>query len=269
MNTADQAVTALGFDTTWYRHGHSDNEAILCLHSLGLDGSSFNGVARLLASNRTIVSFDQRGHGAASGCSPHSFAELVSDAANALGTIGAKQVHIVGHSMGAAVAATLASWHPQITSLTVIASPPTGLPAFIDRAVAQQVGMDEVIEVTLQRWFSDAPVDERARNSLSNMTPEGFDASWKALAQFQGYAIIAASLPPTLCLSFAQDLSTPPAVHTDIATTINSEGSTAHHISLPGAGHMGLLTQSERVAAELNLFLDKRVPHIKEDMAHG
>lgn len=243
--------------------------AILCLHSLGLDGASFAGMADALGAEYGVVAFDQRGHGTAKHHPPPDFSALVADAAEALAGIDAETVHLVGHSMGGAVAAVLASQSPRVASLTILASPAKGLPVFADRAIAGQAGLNVVIAETLQRWFGTMPIDQRAHACLSAMTAEGFDASWQALSQFQGYALIAAALPPTLCLSFEQDQSTPPTVLDQITRTINSQGGTARHVILPKAGHMGLLTHPDDVATELRGFLTTLTPNKNEALAHG
>lgn len=247
---------SLGFETLIHSSGSSCEEVILCLHSLGLDGKSFSGLASLLGTNRAIYSFDQRAHGAANGAIPNAFSDFVADASIVIDSIGADTIHLVGHSMGGAVAALLAAQNSKVASLTIIASPPSGLPAFANRAVARRSGMEFVIGETLQRWFGSSLIDEQAENSISKMTPEGFDASWIAFSQFKGYDKLAKALPPTLCIAFEDDLSTPPESLAQIALKINGIGGEAAHVTLSNAGHMGLLTHPHNVSSELQSFLN-------------
>lgn len=228
---------------------------ILGLHMLGLDGRSFENLARHLPANWTLVSFDQRGHGALAETPPRAFGDFVDDARSVLKTIQAPEVHLLGCSMGGSVAALLAHDRPEgaIASLTLVATPAKGHRVFADRANAQAEGsLESVIETTMERWFAshqDHASIAAAQRSLRNMTLAGYDACWTSFASFEGYEALGNKLPPTCCLAFEEDRSTPPAEVDRIATTLEAAGVSIRRRRISGAGHAGLLTHGREVAA--------------------
>lgn len=250
-----RAVTLNGLETEWLDIGDPAAQPLLCLHPLGQNTDFFLNLAQALGPDWRVVSFDQRGHGSASGQPVRDLAQFAADAAAALDRLGGR-AHLVGFSLGGTIAALLAAQRPRgILSLTLAATPQTGLPIFAERACAvEQGGIEAVTAATIARWFGsadDVAAIAHARNALSKLRPEGFDAAWRAFADFQGYREIAARFPATLCLSFADDLSTPPDVLDGIAGQITAAGVQAARVNVEGAGHMGLLQKPREVAAAI------------------
>ncbi|WP_299790411.1 alpha/beta hydrolase [uncultured Marivita sp.] len=243
-----------GFDTELQSWGEGP-EAVLCLHPLGQEAAFFADLD--LGPGRRVLSFDQRGHGVAAATSAESLTQMVDDAEAAMRKTGAR--HLAGFSMGGAVAAELAA-RSDARSVCLAATPHEGLPVFAERACAVSRGsVAAVTEHTVQRWFGRTgpePAIDRARASLAKMTPEGFDAAWRALASFEGYGRIAPALPPALCLAYAGDLSTPPDVLMGIAGTIRDAGGRAEFDTIPGAGHFGLLETPRETSAAIRGFLE-------------
>lgn len=239
-------------------HGTSDRrDAVLALHSLGLDGGSWAKVAANLGAERAVYTFDQLAHGSQRERAPAVFADFVADAGAALSELQADRVHLVGHSLGGAVAAHLAAQtdDPRLASVTLIATPARGMPAFAERAHACRDGsMVGVVDETLTRWFEDTdPSDavQSGRRALGQMTPEGFDACWRVLAGFPGFDGLPGKSIPAQVFSFAKDRSTPPQVGAQVADALRPAFNvTAHHV-IDGAGHMGVLTHGAEVAARL------------------
>jgi pimeloyl-ACP methyl ester carboxylesterase len=232
-----------------------DGIPVLALHSLGLDGEAWAAVAQATP-DRDFYVYDQKGHGVASGDAPASLVDLVADANHALDLIDRPLVHLVGHSLGGAVAASLVrDGEERIASLSLIATPFAGLEVFRQRATAQADGtLRKVADSTLERWFGETasgPEVEMARAKLMAMTPAGFDASWHALAEFEGYDILPAPIPPALVCSFDEDQSTPPANGEAILRALLLKSPTVQHEVISGAGHMGVLTQAPAVSALL------------------
>ncbi len=232
---------------------------VLGLHSLGLAAQGWQQVADKSAS--AFYAFDQRGHGTNAHHLPTSFADLVADAQAMFSTLADaapdQPIHLVGHSLGGAVAASLAAKHAseRLASLTLIATPFQGIPAFLERASAvRDQGMSGVIATTLERWFgalhhtSQGASREEAQAMIEAMQPEGFDGAWRALAQFGGYTTLPDIDVPTLVCSFSHDASTPAPVGELITKALAEKTPSVVHNVIEGAGHMGVLTHAQPLA---------------------
>lgn len=258
---ATPTVSSGTAESVWRQSGTGTAGTVLMLHSLGLDSRAFDGIRGALPDDWRIVSFDQRGHGQAAGTPARSLDELVDDACRVIDSCTARQVHLVGHSMGGAVAALSAARRgPRVASLALIATPAAGYPSFNARAqAAMEEGMRGAIPATLERWFGAEPVQSEAeaiayaRDALSAMRPAGFAAAWMALANFDGYESIASRLPCTRLIAGVEDLSTPPASMRSIFNTLVAAGvqPTPVFDEIRDAGHMLVLTHARAVAVAL------------------
>lgn len=249
------AVRASGLRTSLREWGDGP-DVLLCLHPLGQEAAFFADLPAALGPGWRVAAFDQRGHGSAADQPAGSLEQMVDDARAMRERTGAR--HVAGFSMGGAVAALLAA-RGGLASVSLVATPDRGQPVFAERACAVRAGsVAAVTESTVTRWFgrpAGEPAIDRARASLAKMTPEGFDAAWRALASFGGYEALAPRLPPALCLAYGDDLSTPPEVLDAIADTIRAAGGTAVRETVARAGHMGLLQRPAETAAAIARFM--------------
>jgi pyruvate dehydrogenase E2 component (dihydrolipoamide acetyltransferase) len=118
----------------WLEMGEGDAAPVLLVHGFGGDLNTWMFTQPALAEIRRTVALDLPGHGGSTkevgAGDPESLADAVEELAAALGL---ERMHLVGHSMGGAVAALAALRRPQrVASLTLIAS--AGLGPEIDTA---------------------------------------------------------------------------------------------------------------------------------------
>src|SRR5205085_1249917 len=123
--------------------GGGDAIPVVLIHGFGADLNGWMFTQPALAESRRAVALDLPGHGGSAkevgGGDAETLAAALSDA---LAALGIDKAHLVGHSMGSAIATTLAKEQPQrVASLTLIA--PAGLGpeingAFIDGFVRAQ-----------------------------------------------------------------------------------------------------------------------------------
>lgn len=108
--------------------GDSERPPVLLLHSMAAHSHWWDWVAPRLAERFHVVAVDFRGHGASDrGVPPaYRFDDYVADVAGVLDHLGWTAPLIVGHSMGAYVAARLAATHPDRVVALVIADMLTG-----------------------------------------------------------------------------------------------------------------------------------------------
>jgi pimeloyl-ACP methyl ester carboxylesterase len=243
-------ISAQPSDLLCLAEGPPGAPVVLALHSMGMNARSWDAMAK--ESLSTVYAFDQLGHGARATAWTEDFGSLVMDAQGMLDQLPAGSVHLVGHSMGGCVAASLAALRPdEVASLTLVATPLKGIPQFAERAIAVvQGGMAPAISQTLPRWFGPRGQAEfpdawrQANAALHDMLPAGFDAAWRALSRFSGLGALPAITAPTMVCSFADDLSTPPSVGVAAVDILRGGGTRAFHCTLSGGGHMGILTRS-------------------------
>jgi pyruvate dehydrogenase E2 component (dihydrolipoamide acetyltransferase) len=104
--------------------GEVDGPPVLLVHGFGADLNTWMFTQTALAARRRTVALDLPGHGGSAKEVGVGDVESLTDAVEgALGALGVERVHLVGHSMGGAVAISQALHRPErIASLTLIAS---------------------------------------------------------------------------------------------------------------------------------------------------
>ena len=127
---SDGNVFANGVNLHYYRTG-GDKPALVLLHGFTDNGLCWTPIAKVLESEYDITMIDARGHGR-SGAPVTGFHSelLVSDVLEVIQTLKLGQVALLGHSMGAHVAARLTKSHPEIVRTLLLEDPPwTGMSA--------------------------------------------------------------------------------------------------------------------------------------------
>ena len=104
--------------------GEGGGVPVLLVHGFGADLNTWMFTQPALAAERRSLALDLPGHGGSDKEVGAGDVDSLTDAVEgALGALGVEQVHFVGHSMGGAVAASLALRRPErAASLTMIAS---------------------------------------------------------------------------------------------------------------------------------------------------
>jgi pimeloyl-ACP methyl ester carboxylesterase len=118
----------------WLRRG--EGAPIVFIHGLCADLNGWRPLFRLLPKTRPALAIDLPGHGLSSLGEEASFDALVDAARSVMIEEGATTAHLVGHSLGGAVAAAL-SQAPGVKALSLMLIAPAGLgeetnPAFFD-----------------------------------------------------------------------------------------------------------------------------------------
>jgi pyruvate dehydrogenase E2 component (dihydrolipoamide acetyltransferase) len=169
--------------------GQGEAAPIVLVHGFGADLNAWMFNQPVLAERRRVVAIDLPGHGGSvkqvGAGDAETFAAAVSDALAALG-IG--RFHLVGHSMGGAVALMLAGQMPErVASLTLLA--PAGLGpevngAFIDgfARVARRREAQELLAVLVHdpSLISRAMIEETLRYKRLDGVPAALDTIARA-----------------------------------------------------------------------------------------
>jgi len=98
---------------------------IIFIHGFGADLNTWMFNQPALAEHDRTIAFDLPGHGGSSKAlkGPVDGASFAADLDRLLAALGVERVHLVGHSMGGAIALHFVSWQPaRVASVTLIAS---------------------------------------------------------------------------------------------------------------------------------------------------
>jgi lipase len=149
-------------------------EPVVALHGITASGMSFVGVAEKLQGRVPLLALDLRGRGdtdkPAQG--PFGFSQHATDVAAAMGAFGLGPSTVVGHSMGAYVAVTLAAEHPELVSKLVLLD--GGLPLDAPPGIP----VEQILDVALAAQMS------RLRATFDSV--DAYFDYWKALPVFAG-----------------------------------------------------------------------------------
>lgn len=121
----EQPLTVRGLDFCVCTWGQETGTPILCLHGVLNQGAIWDAVApALVQQGYRIIAPDLRGHGKSAHVGPEGNYQLLDhlgDMDALMQQLGLASCHVVGHSMGAVIAASLASARPRRTqSLTLV-----------------------------------------------------------------------------------------------------------------------------------------------------
>jgi pimeloyl-ACP methyl ester carboxylesterase len=122
LDATDRTLSRDGITINYRSIG--DGDPILLVHGYGDNLKMWAGLADSLAITHRVITVDTRGFGKSSkprGAESYGPA-MVADLVALLDTAGATQAHVVGYSMGAMLAASLALSHPErVRSVTLAA----------------------------------------------------------------------------------------------------------------------------------------------------
>ncbi len=193
-------------------------EPLLLVHGLGSSAQDWEEQFAFFAKSHRVIAVDLRGHGrSAKPQGPYSIAGFSDDVAALLHQLQASAAHVVGISMGGAVAFQLALDHPGLVrTLTIVNSgPELILRTLAERtaiglrfAIVRLFGLPPLGRMISKRLFPD-PAHEELRRTFaerlaSNQTA-AYLASLRALVGWSVSARIGEIRCPVLVVTADQD----------------------------------------------------------------
>jgi pimeloyl-ACP methyl ester carboxylesterase len=117
-----------------------------------------------LASQRTVIVFDNKGVGLSEGVTPETFEAMGNDAAAFIQALGYSKVDVLGFSIGGAVAQELTVNHPDLVRKLILAgTAPKGGAKINDRdpkIIALVTGARSEAEVFLTTFYAPTPISQ-------------------------------------------------------------------------------------------------------------
>ena len=227
-------------------------ETVILIHGFGgdLDNWLFNIDA--LGEAATVYALDLPGHGQSTKTLDNpSLTTMTSALSGFMDTLGIASAHLVGHSMGGAIAMQLAASNPaKVKSMTLICSAGLGpdIGSYVDDYVAAQGRKD--LKPALEQLFADKSLVSRqlVDDVLKYKRLDGVEAALKGLSQalFGGRkqhdapaSNLGAKMPPALVIWGKDDQVIP------VAHAANLPGARLHVIE--NAGHMVFMEKASEV----------------------
>lgn len=235
--------------------GSPDATALLCCNSIGTGMELWNPQIAAWSTQRRVLRFDQRGHGASEAPpSPYRIDDLGRDALAVLDAYGVEQADLCGLSLGGIVALWVAIHHPRRVRRLVLACTAAKVGTEESwRARAQSVlagGTSSIADMVMERFFSADFRDHHpqavaaARERLTDMLDEGYLGCCLALSAADLRAELDQVTAPTLVLAGGADEATPPRVVRELYEGLPD----ARWRELEGVGHLANLEAPEEFA---------------------
>lgn len=128
--TVDEEHTATvgGIRLAYRVSGAPDAPPMLLLHALGEQAGSWTPVTAQFAAHYRVFALDMRGHGRSDWPGTYSFQLMRDDVTGLIEGLGLREVTLVGHSMGGAVAYLVAIARPEQVSRLIVEDVPPPFP---------------------------------------------------------------------------------------------------------------------------------------------
>jgi pimeloyl-ACP methyl ester carboxylesterase len=236
-----------------------DGPAVVFIHGLTSFRQTWNPITTLLAPDFTCVRMDLRGHGASSAAQEYSMQSLVGDVRAVVEEVGLGEPAVVGHSLGASIAAVYAAVHGARTVVCVDQSLRFGEFAALVQARADDLRSPRTMEavVSIDRALKLEPyadVAELERRVLA-FPREVVLGIWDALLTTppEQLTAIAEALLPRLSAPLLSLHGSPPPP--DYESWLAGLARGARIEIWEGAGHMLHLVHPERFAVRVRPLL--------------
>ena len=230
----------------------------------GLNGLAqpWRGIVPKLAEHFHVISHDHRGLGGSDAWHGlYSVDQIAEDALALMDKLGIARAHIVGHSLGGAVAQAIAADHPKRVAGVVIYASWPGPDAYFARVMTMR--RQVLTELGIETFLRTGPIGIYPPQWVNTHDAE-FEAGLpEAIAAFPGVEIMQrrmdaclnhdrrASLgritAPCLVLGLQDDMSTPIHCSQELAASIPG----ARLVTLPMGGHNAHLVVPDQIAATL------------------
>ncbi len=239
--------------------GSAAGRTILLIHGSGVSARYWGAQLRGLAGHARVLAPDLPGHGESDPGDAADVEQYADVVALALDALAAGPVVAVGHSLGGAIAMSLAARRPHLTSALVLLSSCTRLPdsgGAVERLLTALPGpVRKLVFFSIARRILFAPgaSSEAVRLGMREIRacPPDTIARDVRIAKAMDLTNEAAALRlPTLVLCGSLDRVTPPALSEQLAGVIAGSRLTI----IPGAGHMLPLEVPDRVNADISSF---------------
>lgn len=259
-------VSANGIAINYEIEGREGAPVVTMSHSLSANLRMWDPQMQALVGRYRVLRYDTRGHGASEvPAGPYSLEMLADDAVGLLNSLGIKQTHFVGLSMGGMIGQTLGLRYPdRILSLTLADTAssydPEAAKVWQQRIEsARKNGLAPNVEPTIERWFSPGFIEnqpatiDKVREMIRATPVEGYVGCSQAISQLDLTGRLGDIRAPTLVVVGEDDPGTPVAASRIIYDNIAG----SELVILPVARHLSNIEDPVGFNAALINFLTR------------
>ncbi|HYK11676.1 MAG TPA: alpha/beta fold hydrolase [Gemmatimonadales bacterium] len=219
-------------------------EPVLLIHGLGASLEVLASLGDSLAVDHHVIAFDVRGFGQSTKFArPHDYGRaMADDVIHLLDHLHIQRAHVIGHSMGALIAANLAERYPgRVASATLIAGPfwPDSVTAFHAMAPWEAELQAGRGMTALLRWLFPR-LDSASAVTLDRQLMASNDlASLEAVIPSLGSLVVGLNRParmPVLIAAAGDSLNA-------YSHALAAHWASARLLEFPTASHAGILNQ--------------------------
>lgn len=223
--------------------------AALLLHGIGASAGEWDFQLSALEPDHTVIRLDLRGHGRSELGAAFTIGDLAADAAALLAHLGVARAHVIGHSLGGAVALSFALNYPErISSLTLANTFARWRPASSvsgERALRRlwflARGDLQALNAFIAEGMFPGPELAALRHGAierlnANLRPDTRRVLWRTLLAVAGFderGRLGRVAAPTLVVIAGRDSTVSPACSEELATGIPL----SRRLVLADAGH--------------------------------
>ena len=245
------------------RTGTGAGTPVLLVHGGGGDRSHWHALLPLLATDRTVVCFDQRGHGESDPPSDgrRELAAMAADLVAIASATGLDRPVIVGHSYGGAVTGEAVARFPDRFSGAVFLDPAGDLRSLPEQEVVEWRGSmaPDRFRAASRAWFErilDDAKPETRQHVLATLGLTPRETYVAAMESILGYdPTVVRRFPGPKLVITVRTFDGPMAMHASVPELPN--------VFIEDTSHWPHLDQPEEVAAIVRRFLadvDRRRP---------
>ena len=228
-----------------------EGRGLLLLHGAGGNGLGWFMQKQALGSRTFCCAPDLPGHGRSTGKPPATIDEYVPYVLGLMDHLKIEKASLVGHSMGGAVAQTLALDHPDRVEKLVLIGTGACLPVSDRLFDVLEGDEEEALRFLIDLVFTQTAPQEFVRNVMDQMDFASAPDDFAACRTFDVSGRLASLSIPVAVLVGEQDRMTPVEVGRTLAESI--PGAALHVIE--GAAHLPMLERAGAVNAIILEFL--------------
>lgn len=247
------AVVRVRGNDLFYAASGEVGPTVVLIHGAGGNHLHWPPSLRTLPGAR-VCALDLPGHGRSGGAGRKEIGEYAADVVGLLDGLGVERAVLIGHSMGGAIAQSLALTYPERAAGLVLVG--TGARLRVAPAILDGIRQDfhSVVRlITEWAWGqgTDPALVEKGRELMEEVDPEVLLGDFLACDRFDVREQAAQIAAPTLVITGSEDRMTPPRFGEWLAEHIPA----ARFLLIEGAGHMVALEKPSEVSTAVQAWL--------------